>query len=95
MSRNHVKIDRKRWRGVRLRILDRDGWRCLDCGRAGKLEVDHKQPLQFGGDVYESDNLQTLCRTCHISKTRVENRRPDAARDAWQQLVNDRLNNEC
>ena len=69
-------------------MLDRDGWRCRTCGRAGKLEVDHVIPIDKGGDPWESSNLQTLCRDCHIKKTRRENRRtPTPAEIRWQKLV--------
>ena len=38
-------IDRKRWAKHRQLILDRDGYRCQICGKAGRLEVDHITPL--------------------------------------------------
>ena len=66
--------------------MERDGWRCQVCGRYGN-EVDHAQPLQHGGEPYALLNLQTLCRGCHIEKTRGENTRPDPAREAWRELV--------
>ena len=73
MSDNHLKMDRKRWRSVRLQVLERDGWRCRKCGRYGKIEVDHVKPIKRGGAVYAMENLQCLCRGCHIQKTKVEN----------------------
>ena len=63
---------RRPWGKVRLKVLDRDGWTCAKCGKAGRLEVDHIKPLEDGGSLYELSNLQSLCRSCHISKTRVE-----------------------
>ena len=91
MSYHHVHLDRKRWQHVRLAALDRDGYRCQSCGKAGRLEVDHVQPLDKGGDAYALGNLQALCRGCHIAKTRAENRKPSAARDAWEELVQSRM----
>ena len=85
-SRNHAALDRRRWRRVRRQVLDRDGWRCRECGRYGN-EVDHVRPLKDGGQPYALDNLQTLDRGCHIRKTASENTRPDPARDAWRELV--------
>ena len=90
MSRQHLRLDRRRWAVVRRQILDRDGWRCRQCGRAGRLEVDHIEALEDGGDPWAFDNLQTLCRTCHLAKTSRENRArrpvsPEAA--AWRDLV--------
>ena len=74
MSRNHLKLNSGRWRRVRLEVLERDGWRCVQCGKAGVLEVDHITPLELGGEPWALANLQTLCRTpCHWAKTTIEN----------------------
>jgi hypothetical protein len=63
----------------RKQILDRDNWKCRHCGikvhdrSAGnwntpdKAHIDHIIPLSKGGDSKPS-NLQTLCRTCNLSK---------------------------
>ena len=52
------------------------------------MEVDHIRPLRAGGKVYDPDNLQVLCRDCHIAKTAGENRRPlTPAELAWRELV--------
>ena len=60
---------------MRLLALDRDGWKCTKCGKyAGRLEVDHRVPLEDGGAVYDLVNLQTLCRSCHFDKSRGERR---------------------
>ena len=88
-SRHYAKLDRKRWALLRLRTFARDGWRCVRCNRAGRLECDHVTPLHRGGDAYDPGNLQSLCRPCHILKTAGENERPDPARDAWRKLVNE------
>ena len=85
MSRFHrLNLSGRRWRRLRSRILDRDGWRCRKCGKAGILEVDHIQPLEDGGSD-EPDNLQVLCRGCHIAKHRI----PDPMRDSWREAVNE------
>ena len=52
----------------RLRVLMRDGQRCVICGQGAKdgavLEVDHIVPVcRGGGDGME--NLRTLCRDCN------------------------------
>ena len=50
--------------------------------------MDHIRPLRRGGAPYDPDNLQVLCRACHIEKTRVENRRPRTDQEAqWDALV--------
>ena len=93
MSRYHVKIDQKIWRPLRLKVFERDGYRCVRCGGAGRLECDHVIPLHQNGELYEIGNLQALCRGCHIAKTRGENARrvvaPERAR--WQALIQSRL----
>lgn len=64
------------WRAARRAVLDRDGYRCQSCGKAGRLEVDHIKPLKSGGKEFELGNLQALCRPCHFAKTSSENRTP-------------------
>lgn len=58
---------------VKLRIIDRQGDRCAECGRklgvAGERpEFDHMQALVNGGENRES-NLRALCPPCHGAKT--------------------------
>ena len=92
MSRSHIRINQARWRAVRKIVLDRDGWRCRECGKAGQLECDHRIPLwkNPAQDPYDIDGLQSLCRSCHIAKTSRENRKPPTAQmRAWQALVSD------
>ena len=86
-SRLHAALDRKRWQLVRLRVFERDGWRCVRCGRAGRLECDHVVPLREGGDPWDKAGLQTLCRGCHIAKSAGESRESDPARNAWRAMV--------
>ena len=88
MSRHHrVLVNDRRWQHVRLEVLNRAGWRCASCGLYGN-EVDHIVPLDRGGAVYDFDNLQCLCRTDHIQKTRDENTRPPTpAEAAWNLML--------
>ena len=83
----------KRWQAVRLKALDRDGWKCVCCGKSGRLEVDHIVSLNDGGPMYTLSNLQTLARGCHILKTRRENKRKPETPNvkAWQAFVSERL----
>ena len=90
MSRHHTHLNARRWAAVRRAVLKRDGFRCVECGRAGKLEVDHIVPMQRepGQDVYDPNGLQSVCRACHIAKTAAENRRELTADElAWRELV--------
>ena len=88
--RKGTPVDAKRWRKLRLTIFARDGYRCrgvLTCGKAGRLECDHIRPLHLGGAMYSPENLQTLCRGCHIEKTRRENEPPLQGREEWRDYV--------
>ena len=94
MSKHHSALRRSLWLHARRAVFERDRWRCVECGRAGRLECDHVTPLQRepGQDVYDPNGLQTLCRDCHIEKTATENQRrltPDEL--AWQTLVSELL----
>ena len=78
----------RRWDVLRKLAKDRDGWRCVKCGRAGRLEVDHIKPVHHNGAMWELDNLQTLCRPCHFAKSAAEQSRPKSAGElAWAELV--------
>ena len=72
-------------------VKDRDGWRCTDCGRAGRLQVDHRTPLALGGAPYDLDNLATVCERCHFRKTALENEKPDPERDQWRAYISSML----
>ena len=52
---------------------------CHNCGSTfdeqNRAEVDHRAPLRSGGD-HGSQNLQALCRWCHLQKTLEESRGP-------------------
>jgi hypothetical protein len=56
-----------KWKKLRITILDRDGWQCVQCGKPGDT-VDHIIPRVKGGDMWASDNLQVLCKSCNSSK---------------------------
>ena len=90
MSRHHTRLRAWRWARVRRVVFERDGWRCVECGQAGRLECDHVTPLEreSGQDPYDPNGLQTLCRRCHIAKTARENQRELTPRErAWRDLV--------
>jgi len=90
-SKFHKALNQRRWQAARRAVLERDGWRCVLCGSfagfANRLEVDHIQPLQFGGPPYDPQNLQTLCRECHKAKTIKERGGEVRGRDDWQSFV--------
>ena len=54
----------KLYERLRHEILNRDGWRCQQCGSSKNLDVHHiKQRSALGADA--ETNLITLCRNCH------------------------------
>lgn len=72
--------------GTWYQVLQRDGWKCLSCGRGAHdgvlLEVDHIKPRSRGGSN-RPDNLQTLCKKCNIGKSNRDDtdlRRPETTR---------------
>lgn len=61
----------KGWRERRRRHLA-DHPFCA-CGAVG-VDVDHIRPLEQGGAPWDAENLQTMCKACHGTKTRQERR---------------------
>lgn len=64
-----------RWQRLRRLQLQREPLcrACLanDRTTAG-TDVDHVKPIRDEGERWDAANLQTLCRSCHASKTRTE-----------------------
>jgi hypothetical protein len=62
--------DRGGFERLRQRVLRRDDFRCVYCGKIlppEGLTLDHVQPRMRGGDRSEG-NLVTACRTCNADK---------------------------
>lgn len=60
----------RRWRKLRLRIIQRDGFTCQMCGRVdvpSNLVADHRQPHRGDATLFwDESNIQTLCANpCH------------------------------
>jgi HNH endonuclease len=57
---------------LRFRILQRDGFRCVYCGRSEQdgavLHIDHVTPVASGGLTVEG-NLATACDQCNLGKS--------------------------
>jgi len=63
----------RRWAVLRQAILERDGWKCRDCGARGRLEVHHVKPVRtHPGLAFLPGNLLSLCASCHTKHTRIE-----------------------
>ena len=89
--RHSAKVTRTaRWKVLRMAILERDGFRCKDCGCGGRLEVDHIKPVRTHSELScAPDNLQALCPGCHTKKTRIEcgHKPPSDDRLQWRGFV--------
>ena len=56
------------WPKVRKRILERDGYTCVTCGKYADT-VDHIVPVSDAPHLmFEPSNLQAMCRTCNSRK---------------------------
>lgn len=69
--RQSLRVKRQVSARVRHSILERDGFRCCDCGASvatgAVLEVDHTIPISKGGSN-DASNLRTLCSDCNRGK---------------------------
>lgn len=76
------------WTIIRSEVFARDEYRCVRCGKGGRLECDHIVPVSKGGSQFDKENLRTLCRGCHVEITARQNRKPPSPdRAAWDVLV--------
>jgi 5-methylcytosine-specific restriction endonuclease McrA len=52
---------------IRIKVYERDAYRCVYCGSFKDLTIDHEHPESKGGETYV-DNLVTCCRVCNCKK---------------------------
>ena len=68
MSLHHKRLNPRLWQHARRAAMERDKHRCVKCGKAGAMEVHHVTPLHESAELaYELDNLESICRDCHIT----------------------------
>ena len=65
--RRSRRVGSRPWARLRRAALQRDGYRCRECGTAGRLEVHHVVAVEVGGSN-ELANLKTVCRECHLEE---------------------------
>jgi len=58
------------WDALREKVFDRDGRKCVFCGRDKNLQAHHILPREYGKD-HKERNLVASCRQCHGSIDRV------------------------
>jgi 5-methylcytosine-specific restriction endonuclease McrA len=63
-KRPRIRATLKLYAKMRRVVLERDGWRCQQCGTSRNLDVHHMRRRSALGDDAEA-NLITLCRDCH------------------------------
>lgn len=83
------------WNKTRLKILERDGFKCVRCALTlteGTAHIDHIRSGKLGTNA--DDNLRTLCRRCHVLRSDHRHRgmTANALRDGiiphdWRRLV--------
>jgi len=63
------------WFWIRKDVLRRDRYTCSICKnrmRKKFLDVDHIIPVKIGGQLFNKDNLRTLCKECHKAKSKLD-----------------------
>jgi 5-methylcytosine-specific restriction protein A len=63
----------RKWYALRDRVKRRDQGLCQECKRNNIVragtECDHIVSLSRGGDMYDINNVELLCKQCHNKKT--------------------------
>ena len=74
-NKNRDVYDNPRWKKLRA-IVKEDEPLCRYCLAKGLAvdtkDIDHILSINNGGKAYDRDNLQGLCRPCHLDKSREE-----------------------
>lgn len=87
-ERGKVAREQRHFGGLRESVLERDGYRCVRCASHGSLVVHHRdgQGRSVTNPANALDNLETLCRACHINEHRptLTNARKASGRP-WRQ----------
>lgn len=69
----------------RKAVFERDGYKCVKCGKGGYLHADHIKRFALFPDLrLDVNNGQTLCRKHHIIKTKAERVLPNARLLGWK-----------
>jgi 5-methylcytosine-specific restriction endonuclease McrA len=63
-KRRRIRLQPDSYIRLCRQVLERDNWRCQNCGVASELQIHHIQFRSHLGDDRE-ENLVTLCAACH------------------------------
>lgn len=63
-AKNKKKYYTEQWDSIRKKVYQRDGHRCVMCGKKGKISAHHIVPVKLSKDNSQS-NLVSLCDSCH------------------------------
>lgn len=77
------------WKEIRLKILERDKFKCRTCGRKKNLHVHHIVPFSEFDNYDEANdpsNLITLCGRCH-RKFELHSDRNQVKLDFWRTTI--------
>jgi len=66
VRRSRVKLPPEAYKELCFTVFSRDGWKCRCCKRRSGLHCHHIVFRSQGGDD-STENLITLCSTCHDS----------------------------
>ena len=77
MSRNHNSLNKRRWEATRRATFKRDNRFCVKCGNRGILHCHHVVKLEDGGNPYDINNCETICKFCHTAEHQKEKEVPD------------------
>ena len=65
----------KDWREIRMKVAERDNYKCVLCGKTAKGGQVHHLIYRKAGGTNELSNLINLCGLCHM----LESYTPDFA----------------
>lgn len=73
----HSTLHTTQYKHWRTQVLKRDHYQCQTCGHQGHrgdryIEADHIHNIKTGGQPYDPNNGQALCKPCHQKKTQAE-----------------------
>ena len=80
------------WQYIRFKAFERDNNTCKNCKKqfeAEDLVGDHIIPITLGGEEFDIDNVQTLCRDiCNKIKTKQDHKDIAKQRRIEKKLIN-------